>query len=834
MPKYLLIVESPVKSVIFQKYLGDDYIVIGTAGHIGDLVKTGKVENYMNLETYEPIYEKLDKPDIFNKIEKAIKKCDIVYISTDADREGENIAFCIKTFFNIKNYKRIIYRSTNKEEIIKALKNPMDINMNLVYAQQTRRLIDRLYGFLISPLLSLNNTQWKSAGRVQSNITKIIIEKEEEIKNYFLQKHNSFFNITANININKNNLNVGLTKNEDDNSSNKTKTKFEKDDDEKIKKIMKKISNSNLNLEDIKKKDKKQNAPPPFMTTTLQQYCSSFLKLNSKQTMTIAQNLYENGYITYIRTDSFYLCDEFLEQAQTYIIDNIGEDYHKKNIYEGKNNNNAQEAHEAIRPTNINVSNINTENTLNNKVYNVIWKRTIQSQMKPAIYENVNLEISISKLKDYKFIGNIETLVYDGYLKLDDKEVFPRINLENFKNKNIEWNNIIADEDIKRPPPRYDEASLLKYLTDLSIVRPSTASSSVIKPIERNYIEITNIEGVNMNANKYIITNENINEINIENKIIKLGDEKNKFVSTELGRNVTTYLETNFNMLIDKNFTIKMEKNLDDIANGKIIKIDIIKPFYEYITNIITNMNIKRPINNNNVIGLINDKEVILVKTSKYKFVVCDEDKINVEELYNDNSPNIQDILDFIKPKLSKNIGKINDVDVIIKYGMHGYYATCGDDKVNLEPIIENGKIPKKKELLKYIEKSIPKNIGKINSLCVILKYGKNGYYLNYNDFNYNVNTLFENEQTPTNEQLLNKLNELLNNNKNLKTWKIKKNLYTLKNGKHGYYLEEKKNNEFVKNISIGKYIENELKSKSIEEIIEDIDNKQILKLIEK
>lgn len=804
----LIILESPVKVKTFKKYLNDDYVVIGTAGHIMDL---NKKELSINLENFEPIYELHEnKMDIINNIKKILKKVDTVYIATDYDREGEAIGYNVKTHFKIKNAHRIIFNSITKKDILNAIENPTKLEMNIVYAQQTRRIIDRLFGFLISPILP----NGKSCGRVQSNIVKIIIDKEKEIEKYKNSKQETFYNIFCDLQIGEIKFNTKLI----NNSENSSSSKFETEN----KDILINISKSKLELSDLDIVEIKNNPNEPFITTTLQQYASTHLKINTKLTMEIAQKLYESGYITYIRTDSVYMCDEAIQNIKTFVIQTYGKNYYKKTIYENKNEN-AQNAHECIRPTNIELIEIEGSD-LEQKIYYSIWKRTIQSQMKPAIYQQINITISMDKLQDYILKGKKEILIFEGYLLLDGKK--PDSKYENdLKLEQIDWLKIESCEDIKKQPLRFDESSLIKYLSDLSIIRPSTASSSLITPIERGYLKIENIDGINKELNTFTILKENPETISNTHKSIKIGNEKNKYIPTQLGIETTDFLEKNFSLLLDKNFTIKMEKDLDDIANGLNNKIEIIKPFYEYIYEK------SKTMSSNKIIGYINKIPVEFIQSNKFgNFIKYENDKINIQELYEEKMPTDEEIINYIKPKISRNIGKINNVDVILKNGMHGYYCVC-DINIDINDFYDENKT--NDEILNYVKNKIPINIGKLNNFDVLLKNGSNGKYIKYNENNYNVDFMFINK-TPTNEELLDYLKNKIENLKFKKEWIIKKNKYVLKKGPYGFYLENYENDVKQKNININKYFEENLKTKTIEEILSKLTKKELLLLIEK
>jgi DNA topoisomerase-1 len=810
----LILLESPVKINSFKKYLDNDkFILSATYGHIMDLDENNLS---VDLKTFEPLYSVCpNKEKVVKNIGSLLKKVSVVYLAMDNDREGEIISYNNQVYFKLKNSKRLLFNSLTKTDIINAIENPTTINMNIVNSQQARRIIDRFYGYIISKTLPQG---CKSCGRVQSNIVKIIIEKENEIKKYFEVSQISYFTIHASLLIENLECNT-ILKNKESNN-----TKFDNPELEKINLI----SISDLTLLNMNEEIIEQQPNDPFMTTTLQQQASINFGFTAKETINIAQKLYENGLITYIRTDSIIISKDAQESIKTHIINNYTEEYYNEKIYVNKNKN-TQGAHECIRPTDIELIDIQG-NTKEIQLYNLIRKRTIQSQMKPALKQKILINVNISKLDDYILEGKIETLFFNGFLLLDNIKNNDKLVLNNINN--IIWNSIISEEDIKKPPERYNEASLIKYLTHLSIVRPATCASSISTPIERNYIKQEDVIGKTINTNIYTL----IKNKKLKHKIkeVKIGYEKNKFIPTELGYTMCNFMESNFNILIDKNYTINMEKQLNDIVNGKIDKIEIIKPLYEYINNIINTMNIERPLNNNNiVVGNIDEIPVELIKSKKYgNFVICGNDKINVQELYDENSPTNDDIIKYVKPKITKTIGFINDEKVVLKNGLHGYYCVYKNTNINIDSFYKTTKKITNEKIIEYLEKyKIPKLIGRINNLDVLIKIGNNGHYINYNENNYNVEFMYENNE-PSNDELLDYLKSKLEKNTIKKEWIIKKNKYVFKKGQYGYYLEEYKNNEKIRNINIDKFITSKLDSNPIDIVLEQITKKELSSLL--
>ena len=760
----LVIVESPAKIGKLSNFLGKDYLVLASVGHIIDLAKN---KLSFDLTTFEPEYEPYpEKEDVIKKIKNALKNINKneIYLASDLDREGDAIAWSIQYLFKLKNPKRIIFNSITKTEILKAIKNPTTIDMNSVSAQQTRRILDRICGYCLSGILSRVVNYAKSAGRTQSVVTKIIVDKEQEIKNYYDSKNATYYYINVDIIISEIEFltKLYLKNTKDDNNSENSNSSlskknivFKKEQEKDVVNIIKDIALSELSLLNINSTSKFQNPSEPFTTSTLQQTASSKLNMSAKITMAVAQKLYENSHITYMRTDSTSLSEEAMKNIEKEVKSKYGEKYYKKTIYEQKNSN-TQEAHEAVRPTHIENEDIDGTPE-EKKLYNLIWKRTIQSQMKPAEFQNIKIEIDFNKnkkLKEYKLYGTIDNLIFVGFLIVDGKEANDLIDIEILK-KNIDYTQIKAIEDIKNQPPRYDEASLVKKLDpkNLNIGRPSTYATLMNTIVDRNYVEIKNVDGVILKTSVYLIKRETPEKVIKNEKDIAIGREKNKFIPTELGIKATEFLNKHFSLMMDYHFTANMEKDLDKIANGESTKISVIKPFYDYLQE-----NIK---------------------------------KLNVET-YNNNI---------------KNNNITMDGELQVFNGKFGHYVKIGGKNITIESLYENDNEPSEKEIKNYIEDMEPKNIGKINDKDLILKNGKFGHYVVYDEKNFNVESLYNDGEIPKKKDIINFIKSKLENKKpeikTLKEWKISKKVYKLNNGNFGYYLTEFVDDVKTINISI-------------------------------
>ena len=560
MSKNLVIVESPAKAKTIEKYLGKDFKVSSCYGHIRDLAKDDKSIDKEN--GFKPTYiPSPDKKKVIKELKNLRKNSDKVYIATDNDREGEAIAWHLKEILDLDDneYERIIFREITKNAILKSLENPTKIDMNLVNAQQARRVLDRLVGFEISPILWKKIKRGLSAGRVQSVAVKFVVDRENEINNF---EAKSSFKTTANF------MSVS-----DESFTAELDKRFETIDE--ARKFLKDCTNKDFIVSKVEKKPSKRSPSAPFTTSTLQQEASRKIGFSPSLTMSTAQRLYEAGHITYMRTDSVNLSDEALESAQKIIHDNFGEKYHNKRVYKTKSKS-AQEAHEAIRPTNLGNDNAGKSDT-EKKLYNLIWRRTLASQMAESIFERTIVKIQSVNNTEFKATG--EVLIFDGFLKLyneidDSSKLLPKLEEKSV----LKTNNILSKEIFTKHPPRYSEASLIKKMEDSGIGRPSTFAETVRKIKEREYVVKEERDGKIINSKELTLENTKISE-NVKEE--KTGFEKNKIYPTNMGMFVTEFLNENFiSSFMDYSFTAKTENQLDQIAfNGKNWN-DMLKEFY--------------------------------------------------------------------------------------------------------------------------------------------------------------------------------------------------------------------------------------------------------------
>ena len=560
MSKNLVIVESPAKAKTIEKYLGKDFKVSSCYGHIRDLAKDDKSIDKEN--GFKPTYiPSPDKKKVIKELKNLRKNSEKVYIATDNDREGEAIAWHLKEILDLDDneYERIIFREITKNAILKSLENPTKIDMNLVNAQQARRVLDRLVGFEISPILWKKIKRGLSAGRVQSVAVKFVVDRENEINNF---EAKSSFKTTANF------MSVS-----DESFTAELDKRFETIDE--ARKFLKDCTNKDFIVSKVEKKPSKRSPSAPFTTSTLQQEASRKIGFSPSLTMSTAQRLYEAGHITYMRTDSVNLSDEALESAQKIINDNFGEKYHNKRVYKTKSKG-AQEAHEAIRPTNLGNDNAGKSDT-EKKLYNLIWRRTLASQMAESIFERTIVKIQSVNNTEFKATG--EVLIFDGFLKLyneidDSSKLLPKLEEKSV----LKTVNILSKEIFTKHPPRYSEASLIKKMEDSGIGRPSTFAETVRKIKEREYVVKEERDGKIINSKELTLENTKISE-NVKEE--KTGFEKNKIYPTNMGMFVTEFLNENFiSSFMDYSFTAKTENQLDQIAfNGKNWN-DMLKEFY--------------------------------------------------------------------------------------------------------------------------------------------------------------------------------------------------------------------------------------------------------------
>ena len=565
MAKNLVIVESPAKAKTIEKILGTDFKVASSFGHIADLPSKELGVDTQGDFTPKYIVSK-DKKEVVRKLKDLAKKAETVWLASDEDREGEAIAWHLAEELNLDmaKTKRIVFHEITKSAILSAIENPRDIDYNLVNAQQARRVLDRLVGYELSPVLWRKVKGGLSAGRVQSVAVRLIVEREREITNF---KTEASYRIDAEFSNEEGKLfKAKLPKNFS------SKTEAEQFLTDNI--------GAAFHVADLATKPAKKSPAPPFTTSTLQQEASRKLYFSVGKTMTLAQRLYEAGHITYMRTDSVNLSNDARNGANEEILKAFGESYAKPRQFRGKTKG-AQDAHEAIRPTNFAVQGIDADRD-QQRLYELIWKRAIASQMSEAQLERTQVKIAADK-HDKLFSANGEVLKFDGFLKVyleghdeEDEEqegMLPALKV----NEQLENNYITATERFSRPPYRYTEASLVKKLEELGIGRPSTYAPTISTIQNRNYIEKGSIEGVErkyiqLNLQKAALTQKTLTET--------VGSDKGKLVPTAVGIVVNDFLVNHFANIVDYNFTANVEQSFDRIAEGSEEWTKMMKDFY--------------------------------------------------------------------------------------------------------------------------------------------------------------------------------------------------------------------------------------------------------------
>lgn len=566
MGKNLVIVESPAKAKTIEGYLGKDFTVKSSFGHVRDLAKKGlsiEIEKDFN-----PIYEVTpDKKQVVSELKKLAKEAEVVWLATDEDREGEAISWHLYETLALekKDTRRITFNEITKSAILKAIDSPRKINQELVDAQQARRVLDRIVGFELSPVLWKKVRPSLSAGRVQSVAVRLIVEREREIQAF---NSSPFFRVVAQFGAKNGDFKAELNKN--------------LSDFDEAKQLLQLCSESTFFIEDIQTKPAKKSPAAPFTTSTLQQEASLKLGFSVTKTMSVAQRLYESGRITYMRTDSVNLSDTALNGARTAIHNAYGEKYAKTRKFTTKSAG-AQEAHEAIRPTDFGVSTIDGERD-EQRLYELIWKRSIASQMSDAELERTQLKIGGLKGENY-FSAKGEVIKFDGFLKvylestLDENEdeeegLLPKVEL----NESLNLNDLTATERFTRPPSRYVEASLVKKLEELGIGRPSTYAPTISTIQKRGYVEKLEREGEKRNYRVLKLDGTKISE---ETKSEITGKDRNKLAPTDIGIVVTDYLSQHFENIMDYHFTANVEEQFDIIAQGKMSWTNMLDSFYK-------------------------------------------------------------------------------------------------------------------------------------------------------------------------------------------------------------------------------------------------------------
>ncbi|HKL08100.1 MAG TPA: type I DNA topoisomerase [Bacteroidales bacterium] len=738
MSENLVIVESPAKAKTIEKFLGKDFVVKSSYGHIRDLAKKDFGIDINN--DYEPQYiVPDDKKAVVKELKKDAKDAKTVWLASDEDREGEAIAWHLFKVLELdpQKTKRIVFHEITKNAIQNAIKNPRPIDENLVNAQQARRILDRLVGFELSPVLWKKVKPSLSAGRVQSVAVKLLVEREREIMNF---KSESYFKVTG----------IFQTAGEHE---------LKADLNERIKNkkevldFLEKSKSATFVVNNVVKKPGKKSPAPPFTTSTLQQEASRKLGFSVAQTMAVAQRLYEAGKITYMRTDSVNLSGMAINSAKKVILDEFGEKYLKTRKYSTKSKG-AQEAHEAIRPTFIEKETVSgTERE--KRLYELIWKRTIASQMSDALLEKTTITIDISNQDKRKFIANGEVLKFDGFLKVyiesrdDENDEETKGLLPSVTNgEKMDYHSIVAIQRFTHHPPRYTEASLVKKLEELGIGRPSTYAPTISTIQNRGYVVKEDRPG---KERSYVAISLRNNTIDEETKKEITGAEKSKLFPNDIGMVVNDFLGNHFDEIMNYNFTASVEEEFDEIAQGNMPWTQMIDKFYRpFHQRVDETLKTSARSVGERILG--KDPKTgkqILAKIGPYGPMVQlgdkdDEEKPKFASLQRGQhleSITLQEALDLFK--LPREIGTFEGEDVVVSIGRFGpyvrhnskFYSLKKDDnpyKIELDRAIEIIKEKREKDKAKIIN-DFPedKDLQLLN--------GRWGPYISYKKKNYKI-----------------------------------------------------------------------------------------------
>ena len=747
----LLIVESPAKCGKIEKFLGSNYKVIGSYGHITHLSNLSQIDFKNN---YKPSFDIIEtKQSQISKMRKAINNAQEVILATDDDREGEAIAWHIAKVFklNMANTKRIVFHEITERAIKNAIANPRSINLDIVYAQQGRQILDLIVGFTITPLLwkhIVSNTKNAlSAGRCQTPALRLVYDNYKEI-----EKSPGKLSFNSSGYFTSKNIQFTLNTNHETHDS--------------MKEFLEQSKQFKHMLSKAKERETIKNQPEPFTTSGLQQEANNIMHISPKETMELAQKLYECGYITYMRTDSKVYSEEFIEASKTYIIEKYKPEYinpeinkliqnkDATNVKTTSENNNTQEAHEAIRPTNINVDNVDnvdneeTFSAKHRKLYKIIWSNSLESMMAPAVYKQLVVNISAPQDATYKYSAE-ENIFLGWKAVLGQEEEKYYTYLKNIKEGLVSYKKITCKQTLKELKSHFSEARLVQLLEQKGIGRPSTFSSLVEKIQERNYVLKQNVEGKKIEVIDYELSETNIFE---EKGTKEFGNEKNKLVITQMGIFVIEFLIKYFDDLFDYTYTKSMEDELDNIAHGKKKYYELCDECNSFITSLINSNNLFIKCDSNLENGeklekltiKIDAKHTYLIGKSGPTIKFAKEDgslgfygvkkDINIEKLKR-GEYKLEELIE-TKEETTKLLGVYNGENVYLKNGKFGYYLECGQLRKSLKTIKINVpfkeiKIDDALTILKDCDSETNSLVRKISNDLSIRK-GKFGDYLFY------------------------------------------------------------------------------------------------------
>ena len=738
MAKNLVIVESPAKAKTIEKFLGKDFKVESSFGHIVDLPTK---ELGVDVDgDFKPKYRvSTDKKAVVKKLKELAKKAEIVWLASDEDREGEAIAWHLAETLKLdkEKTKRIVFHEITKAAIQKAIANPRGLDYNLVDAQQARRVLDRIVGYELSPVLWRKIKGGLSAGRVQSVSVRLIVEREREIEAFTPEASYRVDAIFA--------TNEGQTF-----KARLPKTFASK---QEAQGFLDENMHADFEVDSLEKKPTKKSPAAPFTTSTLQQEASRKLFFSVSKTMTIAQRLYEAGLITYMRTDSTNLSDEARKSAENEIVNSYGVQYSKPRNYKGKSKG-AQEAHEAIRPTDFSNQTVNLEND-QTRLYELIWKRAIASQMSEAQLERTNVKVSASTHNEL-FAATGEMIKFDGFLKVylegtddEDQEQEGMLPVLNTSQKLFNQ-RITATQRFTRAPYRYTEASLVKKLEELGIGRPSTYAPTISTIQNRGYVEKGTVDGIERPYTQLILKEGAIQETQLSEKV---GSDKGKLVPTDIGMIVTDFLVNHFETILDYNFTAKVEEEFDDIADGKEDWTKMMKSFYKDFHPQVEEVqeNAGRE-SGERVLGVDPESgRQVSVKLGKFGPMVQigtveDEDKPLFASLTPEqqlNTITYEEAMDLFQ--LPKTLGEYNGDKIEVNNGRYGPYVKYGKKFVSLNKGMNplSIELDEAIQLIKDKEKA-DAPIYHYQELPVVKGKGRFGPFIKWNNMFINVNKKYD------------------------------------------------------------------------------------------
>jgi len=799
MAKNLLIVESPAKAKTIEKILGSDFIVKSSFGHIRDLEKGNKG---IDIEkNFEPSYVvSPEKVKVVRELKDQVKKSSEVWLATDEDREGEAISWhlCQELKLDVKTTKRIVFSEITKPAILKAVSNPRTVDVNLVNAQQARRILDRIVGFELSEVLWRKVKNKLSAGRVQSVAVKLIVEREREIQNF---NSTPFFKVVALFDVdNGRGENVEL----------KAEYATRIDNEQEARDFLEKSNGAEFTIKSIEKKPLKRYPAAPFTTSTLQQEASRKLGFSVNRTMSTAQRLYEEGYITYMRTDSSNLSETAMGAIAQEIESSFGKQYLYARKYKSKTAN-AQEAHEAIRPTYIERKNLGPDKD-QQRLYDLIWKRTIASQMSEAEIEKTIVKIDISSMSDKQLEAVGEVLKFDGFLKVylestddeedeDTKGMLPPL----AKGQKLKLNQMEATESFTRPAARYTEAALVKKLEELGIGRPSTYAPTISKIMEeeRGYVTKESREGVIRNFQQLLLKN---GKIDTKTKSEITGTTKNCLYPSDLGMVVSDFLSEHFAKIMDYGFTADVEDELDKIATEGLEWKKMLKkfygPFHESVEDTMENAERakgKRELGIDPISGY-----TVIAQMTRFGPVVQIGDREEIKEGEKPRFANLKpgqtmETISFEEAmelfKLPRIVGTLQNEEVSVNTGRYGPYVKVGDMYVNLPRNLDPMTITLDQAKV-LIEAKQDENapIGHYKSLPITKGKGRFGPFVKWNDLfinipaRYKLDTIEESQAIELIEAKVEK-----EANRYIQNWPSEK--ISIENGRWGPYIKFGKNN---------------------------------------